>query len=376
MHWRSHILSRYPPFSWLPSAVAIRWAAGINTLIAVAAGVLFIIGAWRDGTFKLEHGVGLFEHPGIWIYLIGQPLLPMLLDRALLTFAKIPHDQRALFTSTFIATDFRADRQGLYGRLSRRTVLFGLIYKTLVFAGLVAWVLNTLKNQIPLQSYGFDVWDAWPHYWGYWSTRVYKLYVAAMLAPAIVHAQIAIVISITQLVISAGRTGGLRLDPYAADEAGGTRRLIDTVLNPLVSVVLAASLMSVAAIYVHGRFDSTTVGGLAITISVFCLVYVVPAAALRFAIVADKRRQRSVLRERQAELYATLRDPDVSAAQGREAIGMIQDLTVLVERIDKLPVWPQLTRVAATISAAVTSPVLAFALNKNAQITGLLNLFR
>jgi len=189
-----------------------------------------------------------------------------------------------------------------------------------------------------------------------------------------VHAQIAIVISITHLVIEGGRAGGVRLDPYDADEAGGTRSLIDTVLNPLVAVVLTASLMSVAAIYVHRRFDSTTVGGLAITILVFVCVYVVPAAALRYAIVADKRRQRAVIRERQAALYSQLTDRDAPPDKGREVIGLIKDLTVLVERIDKLPAWPQLTRVAATISAAVTSPFLAFVFGRSAQIKALLNM--
>ena len=374
MHWHSHILSRYPPFSWLPSSISAKCAAVVNLSLAVAAGVMFIFGAWRDGTFKLTNGVGLFQHPGIWIYLMGQPLLPALLDRALRTFTQIPREQRSLFTSTFILGECRAEKQALYKRIARDTVIFGLVFKVLVFAGLVAWVLNTLKNQIPVQSYGFDVWDGWPHYWGYWSTRVYKLYVAALLAPAIVHAQIAIVISITHLVIEGGRTGGIRLDPYDADEAGGTRQLIDMVLNPLVAVVLTASLMSVAAIYVHRQFDSTTVGGLAITILVFVIVYVVPAVALRYAIVADKRRQRAVIRVRQATLYSLVRDPDVIPDKEREAIALIKDLTVLVERIDKLPAWPQLTRVAATISAAVTSPILAFVLGRSAQITAVLNM--
>jgi hypothetical protein len=191
---------------------------------------MIVVGAARDNTFTLMNGVGLLEHPGIWIYLVAQPVLPQLLDRALRTFTRIGIDQRQLFTSAFARTTVRAERKLLFERI-KRTSAAGprVFYQILVLVGAGAWILNTFKNQAPLQAYGFDVWDAWPHLWGYWTTRVYKAYVAMFLAPAMVHALIVIVYNITQLMVRASREAGMKLDPYAADEAGGTRRLIDMV---------------------------------------------------------------------------------------------------------------------------------------------------
>jgi hypothetical protein len=225
----SHFLSAYPPFSWLPRRVG-RLAGVLNVSIATLAAVMIVVGAARDNTFTLMNGVGLLEHPGIWIYLVAQPVLPQLLDRALRTFTRIGIDQRQLFTSAFARTTVRAERKLLFERI-KRTSAAGprVFYQILVLVGAGAWILNTFKNQAPLQAYGFDVWDAWPHLWGYWTTRVYKAYVAMFLAPAMVHALIVIVYNITQLMVRASREAGMKLDPYAADEAGGTRRLIDMV---------------------------------------------------------------------------------------------------------------------------------------------------
>jgi len=372
---KSRVLSAYPPFCWLGRRIAIRWSGVLNASIGLAAAPLFLFGAWRDHTFRMPgDGVGLLQHPGIWIYLLAQPLLPALLDRAVVAFAELSRHQRGLFTPSFRDNNLRHETRTLAKRIRRRTPPFWFLYHTLVALGIVAWILNTLKNQSPIKSYGFDTWDSWPHLWGYWSTRVYKLYVAMFLAPAIVHAQVAIVISVTRLISNAKRQSGLHLDPYASDEVGGTRGLIDTVLNPMVPVVLTASLMSVAAVYVHKRFDVTTIGGLLITIGIFVIVYVVPAICLRQAIRSEKKCQRALLRERQAVLYDELRAADTSLASNREKVALIQDLSVIVERIDKVPVWPQLTRVAATISAAAASPILAMVLSKGDQIAALVRL--
>lgn len=350
------LLSRYLPFDLAEPPLNERWCAIANAIIAIVFLIAFPFGSWRDDALTL-HGsaVGLFEHPGIWIYLIAQPFLPFALARAVSRLKTLPADTVVL-ESQFRESALPHLLQNLENRLCRKTKLSAAVYACLLVLGFGIWTRNTFQLQNPIASFGFDCWDSRAHFWGFWLTRAYKAYIAVGLAPALIHAQWCVVACVRELLSEASRANALAIDPYAEDGAGGTRVFIDTILNPMIPILLAASLMSVAASIVHEKYDLTTVGGLVITCGLFLLVYVVPAITLRGAILAEKNRQKVEICKLQSSLYAGLPAGDMLFT--KDATAVIRALSDIVKQIDDLPNWPQIDRAWRLVAVALSSKLV------------------
>lgn len=364
----THVLGRYPPFALrFPSRkrFRLRWPGPVNLLVALGFGLAFALAAWRENTLIMPGAdVGLLEHPGIWLFLIAQMVIPFVVNRSLSAFRGFRKDGDSPLTSDFQRAHFGGVVRGVTRSLCRSNRRSRTLYQLLMLLGFTAWTWNTYQNQDPLRFLHFDFWDSVRHPWGYWLTRFYKLYVWVLVGPAIVHAQVCLVRGARNLFAAATGSHGIVLDPYHTDGEGGLGALINTVINPMVPIVLASSMLTVAAFWVHQKYDITTMGGLAMTVALLLLIYFVPAVSLRRAILDEKRRQQEHVCKIQRTMYCDLIESKLTPDLLKEQTAALVSLADLSARIGAISQWPQISRIWRLAALAVSSPLVGWGIKQ------------
>lgn len=372
------VLRWYPPFAFTLTArrrFSVTSPGRANTVVAIVFGAAFLVAAYCEKTLIMNGpSVGLLEHPGIWVFLVAQVIIPWTVTRSLETFRTLRVTASAPVTPEFLGDNFDGLDTALVLSLERRSNRSKALFDLLLLIGLAAWAWNTFQNQDPIRFLHFDFWDSRLHPGGYWLTRFYKLYVWVMIGPAVVHAQLCLVNSVKRLFHLAATKHAIILDPYDPNGDGGLAPLLESVINPMVPIVIASSLLTMAAFWVHGKYDVTTIGGLAMTIALMFFVYLVPAIALRRAILEEKKRQRDQISKFQRTIYDQLLTAELDRATLKDNTGMLTCLGDLAKRVDGISNWPQLKRIARLGVAAGSSPVLGWAV-KQVHV-GLLHLFQ
>lgn len=356
----SAVLLRYPAFSyltWLRRHQRLNPAKANLVLTALFLALLLLAG-WQDGSFVLRgEPVGLLEHSGPWIYLLGQAVLPFVVRKSIRRLEELDKTVPGALTEAYIATHLPEHRRFIRDWVARRTPWSKALYNLLTSIGFAILAWNSYSNQRPVPEVGFEFWDSSSFTWAYAITRFEKLYFWMLLMPCLFHLQFLVVFRMSRLLIHAAKTRGLALKPYHEDGAGGTRALIDTALHPLMPTFFFASMLSFGTMAMHRKFDPTTVGSLALTSLLFLLIYLVPAVALRNAIVVEKRRQMAEIARKQQQLYIAI----VAGKPENDDVGTIVQLSEIADHLRDLPLWPQFAKVARVASLAMGSPTVVWA---------------
>jgi hypothetical protein len=342
---------------------SIRYINLINTGIALLFLLVFLIGAKLDKAYFIrDEGIGLFEHPGIFVFLLAQILIPSVLIRSTIAFVNIPKTGASIISKKFLEFKYKSHLDTFFNTISRRNNIGRLAYSMLVSIGVVVFIWNTYQNQQPFRFLGFDFWDSICNPWGYSATRVYKFYIWVMLIPAYVHIQFSLVLAVRRLLRSLENEEALELEPYHIDACGGVKVFIDTVLNPMVPVVFVSSALTLSAFMVHGKFDITTIGGLAMTCLVVAFVYFIPVLSLRRTIRTEKNRKLDKIGRIQNNQYRKIVDGKLNPDFVKEATEIINALAGFSITIRKIPNWPQLDKVARLFGLAMAPQFFAILL--------------
>lgn len=356
----STVLLRYPAFSyvaWFPRGKRFD-PAYANLVVTALFLVLLIVAGWQDGSFVLRgEPVGLLEHPGPWIYIVGQAVLPFVVRKSIRRLKNLDKTVPGALTEAYLAAHVTQHRRFIRDWIAQRTPWSKTVHTVLTAVGFAILAWNSYSNQRPLPAVGFEFWDSVSHPWAYAITRFEKLYFWMLLMPCLFHLQFLVVYRMSRLLIHAAKHSGLALKPYHEDGAGGTRALIDTVLHPLMPTFFFASMLSFGTMAMHRKFDPTTVGSLALTCVLFFLIYLVPAVALRNAIVVEKRRQMAEIARQQQQLYTAI----VTGKPENDDVGTIVQLSEVAAHLRRLPQWPQFAKVARVASLAMGSPTVVWA---------------
>lgn len=361
------VLSRYPAFryvTWLA-----RWRvfdpAKANLVVTVVFLLLLLLSGWQDRSFILwGTPVGLLEHPGPWLYLLGQAVLPFVVRTSVRRLAELKTTVPDTFTETYLAEHLAEHEEFISKWVHLKTPWSAITYSVLTSIGFVVLGWNSYSNQRPLPEVGFDFWDSISFPWGYTVTRIEKLYVWVLLMPALLHLQVLVVAELSRLLNHAAKRQGLVLKPYHEDGAGGTRALIDTVLHQLMPTFFFASALGFGTMLVHQKFDPTTVGGLALACVLFLLIYLVPAVALRNAIVTEKQRQLAEVARQQQTLYVAI----ATTKPDNDDVDTIVQLSEIAAHLRRLPQWPQLAKVARFASVAASSPSVIWVYHRGLEV--------
>lgn len=349
------LLKSYPAFAFmrLAPSVSFAWA---NASIALFFAALLLLAATLDGTLVLDgRSTGLLEHPGAMIFLLGHAFLPPLLFRTAANFFKLPETTGHILTNTYLDDHFGKDLKWFADTVWRSNNKGRVIYHVLLSIGIAAYVWNSIQNSSPQAWVHKDFWDSIYHPFGFWSTRIYRFYLCAFLVPAVVHLQVALTMAVSRVLRNAIDDGHLILKPYHPDGAGGARIFLDSTLHALPVIVVTSSLLTLSAFIVHGKYDVTTVGGLCLTCGLFLFAYFLPATTLRNAIRAEKRRQIREIAKLQDKLYSSIDSASDKPSAIQEIAEVISGLSDLRKNVRAISEWPQLARVAQTMSLAAAS---------------------
>jgi hypothetical protein len=325
--------------------------------------LLILIGSAIDGTLTLEgRSVGLLEHPGIWAFFGLQIVLPLSIRHSLKKLLRAQSKIRAIsnlddkFSRTVITPLLMFLRLKTNESRAIGAIIFG--------AGLTAFVWNTYQNQLPGIIIPFDFWDSKNHFFGFWLTRIYKLYLFVWLLPYIALIHAALLMITLRLIRQARLADRFNLDPFHPDGVGGLGFVPGLITTPIIVAVLMISLPTAAAFEVHRATDVTPLIGLTIMVAWTGIAYVVPILYLRSDIVATKRATIRKLRQLQQACYSEIiKDKKLDYEKVREGNEALEYFEKICSKVSSISNYPHLKRLIGYLGLALTPSVISFTIN-------------
>ena len=301
--------------------------------------------------------MGLIEHPAIWAFFCLQIALPLSLRRSIRKLLGTRVSLRDLGVLAGKPSGQLVDPILKFSDLQGKTTR--LVATLLYCFGLTAFVWNTYQNQLPGIVVPYDFWDSKTYFWGFWITRIYKLYLFAWLLPYIALLHTAILVTALRLVRQARISGKLKLQPFHPDGVGGLGFLPDLVTRPLVVAALLGLLPTAGAFQIHRAIDVTPMMGLATVLLAIGVAYFVPILSFRSDIVAAKQAIVERLRWLQQAQFSKIVDGDTLDFEtlriGNQSIEFFEKLCKAIKHISN---YPHLKRLIGYITLAI-SPILA-----------------
>jgi hypothetical protein len=341
---------------YLGSKFRIRFSYVCYILAILPAG-LFLIGSAIDGSLVLPgRNIGLLEHPGIWVFLILQVALPISLKYSLKKLIRSGSRLRELAKtsdrfSQLVVVPLEKFLQ-LEDRESRlaATLIYG--------AGLVAFVWNTYQNSQPGVIVPYDFWDSKNFFFGFWLTRVYKLYLFVWLLPYIGLVHVAVLVVVLRIIRQARVSGRLKLIPFHHDGVTGLGFVPGLVTTPIIVTVLVSSFSTAAAFEVHRAADVTPIMGLVVIILATAIGYIIPIIVLRSDILVLKRDAIAKLRRLQQAYYSNIVDSSnidfEKVRNGNEALDYFEKVCARIHAISN---YPHLKRLIGYMTLALTPSI-------------------
>jgi hypothetical protein len=326
-------------------------------IIAALAAAVILIGSALDGSLILPgRSIGLLEHPGIWIFFVLQVALPLLIRYSLKKLIKARSKIREVAKSGAKMSDLVIRPLVAFLRLKDRESRFAatIIYS----AGLAAFVWNTYQNELPGVIIPYDFWDSKNFVFGFWLTRIYKLYMLGWFLPYIGMIHVGILVVVLRIIRRARVSGNLKLIPFHPDGVGGLGFVPGLVTTPIIVTVLVSSISTAAAFEVHRAADVTPIMGLTIIILATGIAYVIPILVLRADIVAMKRETVAKLRYLQQTYYSKIVDSGKidfeKVRNGNEALDYFERVCARIQSISN---YPHLKRLLGYLALAITPSI-------------------
>lgn len=334
-----------------------------NLSFVLAIVIFIILAAIIDNVLILSNNnIGLLEHPSIWAFIAIQAIVPSALLQSVKNFITIPKWSKLNLPLDFLNKEFVNFLDSFTQVASRSTNWSKFIYGVFISLGLIGFIWNTYQNQMPYRFLGFDFWDSKNHQFCYWITRIYKFYLWVFFFPAIAHLQISILISMRKLLIHLSNNNLLRLEPYHYDQCGGVKQFIDTVLKPMIPILIIMGILTVCVLSVHDKIDVTTVLNIVITILAFFAFYFIPAISLRQVIKNEKKRQLIEISEAQNAIFSNAIIELKEMGRIKSNVDAIMSFNILSDKIKSLPNWPHLKYVLKMVSIAISPSFISILL--------------
>lgn len=336
--------------------IGFRGQAAVLTGLCVAA---TLTASAADHTLILAgRNIGLLQHPAIWAFFALQFALPILMRQSLANLSDNEEkiDQIAGEDDALSKRVVHPLRRFLRLQTNSSRAVATLAY----VVGFAAYVWNTYQNQLS-GALPFDFWDSSHHFWGFWITRAYKLYLFCWLLPYVVLVHTGVLTVVLNTVRQARLSGRLKLRPFSADGVGGLGFIPPLVSTPVIVVLLMCSVAVAATIEVHRRFDVTPVIGLIVLFGLSFGAYVLPTLYLRSEILALKKVTLDKLWSLQEDQYVQIVDGNSADAECiARASGAIEYFEKVRRKVDSIPTYPHLRRVLNAMGIALTPSLLSF----------------
>jgi len=308
-------------------------------VIAALVAIAMLTASVIDHSLILDgQNIGLLEHPALWGFPLLQIVIPLCIRQSLQKL------QRAHLRNGEIA-EVEGNLSPLIAPVRMFLSLQGKgsrFAATVIYCiGLAAFVWNTYQNQKPGIIVPYDFWDSKNYLWGFWITRVYKLYLFGWLLPYIAMIQVAILVVILRVVRRARLSGKLKLLPFHPDRVGGLGFVASLISTPIIVTLVVGSLATATAFLIHRGADVTPLMALTILVTWGLVAYFVPIFFLRSDIAAIKREALEKLRGLQQENYSQIiksHGHDVEMlGKGKEALDYFDKVCKDIQAISNYP---------------------------------------
>lgn len=245
------------------------WASprDLAAIVLLVFPLLILAATWIDGTCSLDGDAkGFRQHHGFWIIFVTTPALVLLAGALLDRFVKILREPHAYLSAAASETQLEELRaiakreiDGLCLRTNGRFILyFGII------VGLIYFFINVVKTWDPSETYGHDVFDAWAHTTGYFTTKIYLLPVFVLVYPISIFIAAHVTMSMVRLLRYLCNNDVLEISYFHEDNCGGTSCFGE--VNLLVMGIYALLIAVLVGMwFTHERIYFVTRSGL-----VFC----------------------------------------------------------------------------------------------------------
>jgi hypothetical protein len=316
-------------------------------VIAALSAAAILIASLIDHTLILPgRNVGLLEHPTIWTFIGLQIALPLSVRSSL---KQLLHSRARIIAIAKVkgglVTEIVKPLQRFVHLQSIESKAFGTFCYCI---GLGAFAWNTYQNQLPGVIVPYDFWDSKTYFWGFWVTRIYKLYLFVWFLPYIAIIHTGILIAVLRLVRRARTTGTLKLLPFHADGVGGLGFVPSLVTTPIIVTLLISSTSLFAAFELHRAFDVAPLFGLAVVVGSAAAAYIIPICFLRSDIIALKRDLADKLTSLQQAYYSSIvEEPTLdfdTLRKGNEALDYFGKVIARVEAISNYPHFMRLLK--------------------------------
>ncbi|NDV23809.1 hypothetical protein [Desulfovibrio sp. JC022] len=360
----SEAFYRHPAFwpHWLIKKMGLKKFWIQNSIVGLLFIVILTWCAWWDGAFRIHNGYGYLQHPGIFGWYAIQLIMPLTIINLFIKSLKTKQNWTNLnqiLEEDFYSEIYKPTKEfvGLKTKNSRK--IFALLF-TVGFAGF-AW--NTFQNLYPGVQAPLDFWDSINFKAGYLGTRINKFYMHALLLPSILHIFGGIVYTQLKYLRLKSINDQLRISPFDPDGCGGLAFLADLIMSPTIFAIMLSGGAYYGVIYTHRTIDISTAMGSLVIGFVFVAFYFLPTMQLRKAIILLRNKENKIIHEQQNYYYNLLLERKLYGDKLNEALNYIEYFDKTGDKINRLPLWPHISRIVGTIGVAVTLPLATNSIN-------------
>jgi hypothetical protein len=332
-------------------------------VIAALSAIAILIASGIDHSLMLPgRNVGLLQHPTIWTFIGLQIALPLSVRSSLKKLLHYRAKLRAIAQSSGgFATDIVKPLQRFVHLQDNDSRAFGTVFYCV---GLAAFVWNTYQNQLPGIIIPCDFWDSKNYFWGFWVTRVYKLYLFGWFLPYIALIHTGILVVVLRFLRRARTAGKLKLLPFHPDGVGGLGFVPPLVTTPIIVALLISSVSLFSAFEVHRALDVTPLLGLTVVVGSAAVAYIVPIFFLRSDIVALKRELADKLTSLQQTYYSSIIErPNLDFETLRKGNEALDYFGKVIARVEGISNYPHLRRLLKFTALAVAPSVISIGLS-------------
>jgi len=204
----------------------------------------YLSAATVDQNFFLDGtGLGLFEHPGVWLVLLGDLVILGLLAKLLRQFEKLPTripTQRKKNVRRYTRLCIRKVKTEILLRGSKKSQL-----AILSFLGFILFLNNAMQTTDPFKYYGNDLFDSIYHPWSYVAVRVAIFSSWVIVYPFCIFGSLVVGLSIRTMLEQLSRRGYIGFSIYHPDKCGGFAHLgnINLIFLTAIFVIYIQQLL-------------------------------------------------------------------------------------------------------------------------------------
>lgn len=266
------IISRrlVPLRGWLfPGCLARHTPALALSAVLLIGAAAVALCSFLDNTITIpDDGRGFANHYGIWAIFVSSPVLVLLASATRLRFVRTVQALNKYTVGNEVPTTLRERvNEHLESLHFRRRTRY--VFWIFLILGWYWWLVNVDQTLFPFDSYGNDVFDAYPHLLGFLSFKAYLGILWVFIYPFLAYATLHIFISMIAILKYMSDNELFKLDYFHEDNCGGVS-VFGTINSMILSMTFIVFITVLAILFTH-KWDYISIWS-SVIISFFLII--------------------------------------------------------------------------------------------------------